>query len=193
MPAQHASQQHAAMLPAGGGGSGGFAPLEAPEGEAPERDVYLSLLQVYLRGPGGSAANAAGPAAPDDAALDAALSLLARRASRVDGARALAELPEAVPLARVLPFLEGSLRGAREARRRAAVLVALRRREHFAARDALAARRDRCISLGADATCAVCPGRIGAAVFAVFPDGRVAHYTCYMSATAAASGGVRGV
>ena len=186
--ASAASQQHASMLHAAG--SGGFAPLEAPEGEAPERDVYLSLLQVYLRGPGSAAANASGT--PDDAALDAALSLLARRASRVDGARALAELPETVPLARVLPFLEGSLRGAGEARRRAAVLVALRRREHFAARDALAARRDRCISLGADATCAVCPGRIGAAVFAVFPDGRVAHYTCYMSATAAAAG-ARGV
>jgi hypothetical protein len=155
--------------------SGGFGG-EEPEGEAPERDVYLSLLQVYLRGAGG--ATSSGP--PDDAALDAALSLLARRAARVDGARALAELPEAVPLARVLPFLEGALRGAREARRRAAVLAALRRREHFAARDALAARRDRCVSLGADATCAVCPGRIGAAVFAVFPDGRVAHYNCYL-------------
>jgi hypothetical protein len=189
---------------AAGAGAGG----EAPEGEAPERDVYLSLLTVYLRGSaslrsgdetdgdddymdararalgaGGPQQQQAQQAQPGSAALEAALSLLTRRAGRIDGARALALLPDGVSLAALLPFFEGALRSAREARRSSAVTAALRRREHFTARDALTAQRDRCVTLAADAPCAVCPGRIGGAVFAVSPSGRVAHYTCFLSAT----------
>ena len=181
--------------------AGTTPPPTPPEGEAPEQDVYLTLLQVYLEeaqaeseaqgeseGAEGGGGDRAGdddgdplaPPQPHSRMLAAALQLLSRRAERVDGCRALALLPATLPLRRLLPFFEGALLGAREARRGLALQRALRRRENLGAREALALASERHVLLNADRLCALCPGRIGGAVFAVFPDNRVVHYTCYI-------------
>ena len=164
-------------------------------------DVYVSLLQVLLDGGAdGCGSVGAGPlgAVPHDGAprgvppqmLEAAISLLTRRADRIDGARAMALLPSHVPLGPLLPFFTGALRSARERRRQAALERALRRRENMAVREALAAARARHVHLVPERMCALCPGRIGGAVFAVFPDNRVAHYTCYVRVREEGSSGI---
>ena len=155
------------------------APLPPHGGDDPAvdgpSDVYISLLQVLLE----EHASTSGTAATSPV-LAAALSLLIRRADRIDGSRALALLPSSLSLAPLLPFFAGALRSARENKRHASLERALRRRENLAARGALAEARDRHVVIHPDRLCALCPGRIGGAVFAVFPDNRVAHYTCYV-------------
>ena len=156
-------------------------PLPPPGGDDPAvegpSDVYISLLQVLMEQHGSSTG---GGADATSQVLTAALGLLIRRADRIDGSRALALLPPTLPLAPLLPFFAGALRSARENRRHASLERALRRRENLAARGALAEARDRHVVIHPERMCALCPGRIGGAVFAVFPDNRVAHYTCYV-------------
>lgn len=70
--------------------------------------------------------------------------LLSRKHDRIDPTHALSLLPDGVPLASVLPFLEGALRSGGEQRRNASVIKSLRRAENLQCREVAIRCRQRC-------------------------------------------------
>ncbi|KNC56116.1 vesicle fusion protein [Thecamonas trahens ATCC 50062] len=138
-----------------------------PELES-HRDVYLTLLKVYLAPPETI------PAQPEPA-----MDLLNAYSSRIDIPRALELLPPDTPLASLLPFFDAVLKSKSELYRRNLVLRNLLRSENLLVREQLIQERSRYVVIEENRMCGVCHKRIlSSQSFAVYPNNVVVHYRC---------------
>jgi len=131
------------------------------------RDIYLALLRTYLH-------------PPDDIkpAIDAALSLLNKHYKHIDTPKALELLPSNTPVNKLYPFLESVLRDKDQTQRHNQVVKNLLKAENLQIRERLIKGRSRMLRITEDRMCPVCNKRLGASVFAVYPNNIVVHYMC---------------
>jgi Vam6/Vps39-like protein vacuolar protein sorting-associated protein 39 len=134
---------------------------------ADARDVYLSLLRVYLRPPP--------PAVP---MIKPALALLKAHFGRIDTPKALDMLPVNVSIKQLLPFFRSVLRADTETRRNSQIIHSLVKSENLQVHEQLIAARSRAIVINEGKPCPVCKKRLGTSVFASYPNGVVVHYIC---------------
>lgn len=111
--------------------------------------------------------------------LEEALGLLGKRWERMDGAQALRMLPSDTTLQKLITFLEPLLCKSSEAQRNGSVIKNLRRSESLQVREELMECRKRMVKVTTDRTCSICQKRIGNTVFAVYPNGSLAHFVCF--------------
>ncbi|KAL8266108.1 hypothetical protein R6Q59_003452 [Mikania micrantha] len=126
--------------------------------------------------------------------LDEVLDVLSQRWDRVHGAHALKLLPKETKLKNLVPFLGPLLRKSSEAHRNFSVIKRLRESENLQAKDELYSHRKAAVKITADNMCSLCNKKIGASVFAVYPNGNtIVHFVCFrdsqnMKATGKGSG-----
>jgi len=208
--AMHAAQSGAigpgAQLGAPPGGvvvAGGLS--MGPSHIADGRDMYLKLLQVYLkpppleaaerqsnvlasvaRGAAGAAASAAAGSAVDASApsapapmLDAALSLLSKYFDRIPPVSALESLPPSTPLQALQPYFEKLLCHTVHQQRDEQITKQLLRAENLAVKEhfLLASRGRVCVD--STSTCSRCNKKLGNSAFARYPNGAIVHYVCH--------------
>jgi hypothetical protein len=94
-------------------------------------------------------------------------------------AQVLSILPDDVPVADVLPWLDAAQRYALESRRGLAVARALRRAENLAALDEAVRVRQQRLLVSSERACSLCHKRLGGAVLVSYPGGLLAHYLCH--------------
>ncbi|XP_024386372.1 vacuolar sorting protein 39 [Physcomitrium patens] len=111
--------------------------------------------------------------------LEEALTLLSKRWERMDCAQALRMLPSDTTLQKLITFLEPLLCKSSEAHRNGSVIKNLRRSESLQVREELTECRKRMVRVTTDRTCSICQKRIGNTVFAVYPNGSLAHFVCF--------------
>lgn len=202
--------QHAAAGGVGGAGTGasslvGSLPMGAAH-IAEGRDMYLKLLQVYLKPPplepaerqsnvlasvaraaAGAAAAAAAPGAAADAStpaapapmLDAALSLLSKYFDRIPPVAALESLPPSTPLQALQPYFEKLLCHTVHQQRDEQITKQLLRAENLAVKEHyLLASRGR-VFVDSSSTCSRCNKKLGNSAFARYPNGAIVHYVCH--------------
>eukprot|EP01116_Phalansterium_solitarium_P000135 TRINITY_DN10090_c0_g1_i1.p1 TRINITY_DN10090_c0_g1~~TRINITY_DN10090_c0_g1_i1.p1 ORF type:complete len:892 (-),score=174.91 TRINITY_DN10090_c0_g1_i1:69-2744(-) len=131
------------------------------------RDVYLSLLRVYLQ-----------PADDMLPMVSPALALLNKHYKRINIPKALELFPASVPLKDLYPVLECVLQDNTQARRNGQVLKNLLKSENLQIQEQLIGVRSRVVKMTEDRMCLVCNKRIGFSVFACYPNGTVVHYFC---------------
>uniref|UniRef100_A0A1D1ZMX2 CNH domain-containing protein n=1 Tax=Auxenochlorella protothecoides TaxID=3075 RepID=A0A1D1ZMX2_AUXPR len=171
-------------------------------------DIYLLLIQVLLEarhgagdGDGGDGDGGSGTAAPaqGQAPATGAVSLerwaevaelLGRKRGAIQPVHALELLPRELPLRAGLRFLRSALWGAQEERRGAAVRRSLRQAEAVGLAAQLAGAHKRLIALVPERLCTLCYKRVGLSAFVAFPDGRLAHYSCFKRHDGRGSGAV---
>jgi Vam6/Vps39-like protein vacuolar protein sorting-associated protein 39 len=160
----------------------------AAAGAAPESDIFLTLIQVLLEeeSSGGEYQKVQRP--PLDRRWQEVAAILSRRHDAVPPLQALDILPDQLPLAHCLAFMEGAVWGASEERRRVSVASHLRQAEQHAAWLQLAAAKSRSCVVSAERACCLCHKRLGAAALVAYPNGSVAHFSCYKRAS---NGGIK--
>ncbi len=115
------------------------------------RDVYLSLLKVYLRPPDELIKPMVGPA----------LALLNKHYKQIDAPKALELLPPNTSVHKLYPFFEAMLRDRTEVRRNNQVNRSLLKSETLQIRERLIKERSRSIRVTEDRNCPVCGKRLG--------------------------------
>ncbi|KFM23938.1 Vam6/Vps39-like protein [Auxenochlorella protothecoides] len=116
--------------------------------------------------------------------------LLGRKRGAIQPVHALELLPRELPLRAGLRFLRSALWGAQEERRGAAVRRSLRQAEAVGLAAQLAGAHKRLIALVPERLCTLCYKRVGLSAFVAFPDGRLAHYSCFKRHDGRGSGAV---
>ncbi|GAB2231839.1 hypothetical protein Droror1_Dr00010855 [Drosera rotundifolia] len=112
--------------------------------------------------------------------LDEALDLLGKRWERINGAQALKLLPKETKLKNMLPFLGPLVRKSSEAYRNFSVIKRLRQSENLQVKDELYEHRKAVVKISNDSMCSLCKKKIGASVFAVYPNGKtLVHFVCF--------------
>jgi len=132
------------------------------------RDVYLSLLRVYLLPPD--------PSIPP--MVQPAMNLLAKHYQRIDTPKALEILPASIPIQELYPFFESVLRDITKNRRSNQVIKNLLKSENLQIREQLIKDRSHVIKITDERTCPVCTKRLGTSVFPCYVNGVVVHYMC---------------
>jgi len=137
------------------------------------RDVYLSLLKVYMAPP-------ASPDAPSKEELqNAAILLLNKHFKEIDPSKASDSLPEQTPLHLLNTYFEKLLREINQEKRNKQVLSNIQKCETMKIRSELLKLRSRVVKITDETLCPVCNRRIGETAFAYYPNGTVIHYLCY--------------
>ncbi|EYU40165.1 hypothetical protein ABFS82_08G076800 [Erythranthe guttata] len=112
--------------------------------------------------------------------LDKVLDLLGKRWDRINGAQALRLLPRETKLKNLIPFLGPLLRKSSEAHRNFSVIKSLRESENLQVKDELYSLRKNVVKISGDSMCSLCNKKIGASVFAVYPNGKtIVHFVCF--------------
>ncbi|KAG5407777.1 hypothetical protein IGI04_013896 [Brassica rapa subsp. trilocularis] len=108
------------------------------------------------------------------------LDLLSQRWERINGAQALKLLPRETKLQNLLPFLAPLLRNSSEAHRNYSVIKSLRQSENLQVKEELYKHRKGVVLVTSDSMCSLCNKKIGASVFAVYPNGKtLVHFVCF--------------
>uniref|UniRef100_A0A7S1GX58 Vacuolar sorting protein 39/Transforming growth factor beta receptor-associated zinc finger domain-containing protein n=1 Tax=Hemiselmis andersenii TaxID=464988 RepID=A0A7S1GX58_HEMAN len=123
------------------------------------RDVYLSLLKVYLQPPDASA-----PMTMQ------ALSLMSKHFERLDPAKALDILPPTTPLRSLQPFFESAFRRHCELSKAQQISKALVKADHVAVLHDYHVRRSRSVQVTAGRKCKVSGKKVGTSAFVVYPN-----------------------
>jgi len=137
-----------------------------PESED-ARDVYLSLLKVYLH-----------PAEGEQPLIEPALAILNKHYTKIDAPKALELLPDSCPIQLLAPFFENVIKDRAKNKRDKQVMHSLFKLENLQVQDSLIKARATAVKITEKRLCPVCDKRIGAAVFAHYPNGVVVHYKC---------------
>ncbi|KAH3745033.1 vesicle fusion protein [Pelomyxa schiedti] len=130
-------------------------------------DVYLNLLEVYLRPDGG-----------EPPMVKPAFELLNKHYLRINIPKALALLPQDTPLASLKPFFENVIRDTSKRRRSNQVEKGLRESENLQVRLQNISARARMVKIDESTRCAVCLRHLRLSAFALYPDGSVVHLMC---------------
>jgi len=133
------------------------------------RDVYLSLLRVYLKPPDNL-----------EPMQQPAMKLLNKHYQRIDTPRALDLLPANIPIKELYPFFESVLRDITKNRRNNQVIKNLLKSENLQIREQLIKDRSHVIKITEDRSCPVCTKRLGTSV-SCYINGVVVHYMCLTS------------
>jgi len=131
------------------------------------RDVYLSLLRVYLKPPDSQAPM-----------IQPAMNLLNKHYQRIDTPKALDLLPPSISIKDLYPFFESVLRDITKNRRNNQVIKNLLKSENLQIREQLIKDRSHVIKITDERTCPVCTKRLGTSVFPCYVNGVVVHYMC---------------
>ncbi|KAF8101569.1 hypothetical protein N665_0204s0064 [Sinapis alba] len=108
------------------------------------------------------------------------LDLLSQRWERINGAQALKLLPRETKLQNLLPFLAPLIRNSSEAHRNYSVIKSLRQSENLQVKEELYKHRKGVVQVTSDSMCSLCNKKIGASVFAVYPNGKtLVHFVCF--------------
>eukprot|EP00039_Didymoeca_costata_P009001 m.119447 g.119447 ORF g.119447 m.119447 type:complete len:879 (+) comp14318_c0_seq1:145-2781(+) len=131
------------------------------------QDVFLSLLQIYLKPPKGGRTN-----------VKAALGVLKRHYDRVDTTRALDLLPTTTKVSEIHDFLTAVLRKRFAARRQGEVLKNLLKAERLQTNEQLLYYQAKRITIDDDKLCLVCRKPIRTSAFHCYPNGAAVHLYC---------------
>ena len=166
------------------------------DSDSGNNELFLLLLQVYLKGDSAPSTDARFGVAADEGkranntvlpsplVLAAAVSLLTKHFHHISPVAALALLPPSTPITLLHAYLCRLLRSLQHSRRSAAITRALYRVQNIDARlELLDAGRDYVVMEDSRENgaveCVRCHRRIGMASFARQPDGSIMHYLCY--------------
>eukprot|EP00002_Diphylleia_rotans_P040852 TRINITY_DN9805_c0_g1_i1.p1 TRINITY_DN9805_c0_g1~~TRINITY_DN9805_c0_g1_i1.p1 ORF type:complete len:839 (+),score=133.42 TRINITY_DN9805_c0_g1_i1:97-2613(+) len=131
------------------------------------RDVYLSLLKVYLQPPGGK-----------EPMIRPALALLDQHFCKIDTAKALEMLPPQTSISHLLPFFEAILREETKSRRENQIVRNIHKSENLHVRESLIRSRLPVVKVTEDLACSICKRRIWPSAFYRYPNGTVVHFGC---------------
>jgi len=137
------------------------------EGEE-SRDVYLSLLEVYLNP----------PSETPKPLLPQALAVLNKYYRQIDGSKALMLLPADVPLSELGRFFENMLVERSQVRREKQSIAHLLKLDNIQMQEQLIRARNHQIKITDNRECQKCSKRLGNTAFARYPNGTVVHYKC---------------
>jgi len=139
------------------------------------RDIYLSLLQVYLKKPRRDT-NGAMATALRDAAFD----LLIRHYKEIDTPRALEILPRDTTIQSLFPYLVSVFRDMNDRKRNNQVEKNILRAESMKVKGALLKYHAQAVVVSESTFCAECDRAIGRNVaFVRYPNGDIVHYNCF--------------
>ncbi|KAM4540838.1 vam6/Vps39-like protein [Fundulus diaphanus] len=143
------------------------------------KDVYLSLLRMYLSPP---EAHCLGPIKMDliepQANLKAALQVLELHHSKLNTTKAINLLPANTQIREIRLFLESVLEEKAQKKRCNQVLKSLLQAEFLRVQEErIFHQQVKCI-ITDEKTCRVCKKKIGNSAFARYPNGVVVHYFC---------------
>ncbi|KAI3919464.1 hypothetical protein MKW98_030175 [Papaver atlanticum] len=112
--------------------------------------------------------------------LDEALNLLGQKWDKINGAQALKLLPKETKIQNLLTFLEPIVKKSSENHRNFSVIRSLRYNENLQVKQELYDQRKAVVKINSDSTCYLCHKKIGASVFAVYPNGTtLIHFVCF--------------
>nr|XP_061798818.1 vam6/Vps39-like protein [Nerophis lumbriciformis] len=144
-----------------------------------DKDVYLSLLRMYLSPPD---ARCLGPIKMElsepQANLQAALRVLELHHSKLNTTKAINLLPANTQIREIRVFLESVLEEKAERKRCNQVLKSLLQAEFLRVQEErIFQQQVKCV-ITDEKTCRVCKKKIGNSAFARYPNGVVVHYFC---------------
>jgi len=131
------------------------------------RDVYLSLLKVYLQ-----------PPEPQKPMTQPAMNLLSKHYQRLNTPKALELLPSNIAISQLYLFFESVLRDITKNRRNNQVVKNLLKSENLQIREQMIKARSKVIKITDEKLCPVCNKRLGMSVFACYPNGTIVHFMC---------------
>ncbi|RIA80537.1 CNH domain-containing protein [Glomus cerebriforme] len=137
------------------------------ETDDPTKNVFISLLKVYLR-----------PNNGEKLMLESAIRLLSRHGSYVSASDALNMLPLTTKVSELYQFVEKYIRENNKNRNMNMIIKNLLKADQRQVEEQLMFYRSRRVKIDEDKMCPQCTRRIGQSVFAVFPNGVVVHYHC---------------
>lgn len=147
------------------------------------KDVYLSLLQVYLRPP---PAVAGAPPRPTEPMLGPALRLLSEHYQHINITEALGLLPTTTQLSALMPFFERVLSESARQRRDGQIVRALLRSESLRVHEEHIAAAAPYVYVDDSTLCARCHRPLRTSAFVRYPDtGQIVHMMCHQKAEAA--------
>lgn len=153
-------------------------PPPVPSGViAQGKDMYLNLLQVYLKPPSMDPSFTPSSDRTDGAPLlDDALNLLSKYHDRIDPIAALEALPPETPLQALRPYFEKLLCNNIHTLRDEKITKQLLKSEYYAVKeDHLSASRGRVVC-DQNTICSKCNKKLGNSAFARYPNGQIVHY-----------------
>ncbi|XP_037097090.1 vam6/Vps39-like protein isoform X1 [Syngnathus acus] len=144
-----------------------------------DKDVYLSLLRMYLSPPD---AHCLGPIKMElsepQANLQAALEVLELHHSKLNTTKAIDLLPANTQIYEIRAFLESVLEEKAQRKRSNQVLKSLLQAEFLRVQEErIFHQQVKCV-ITEEKTCRVCKKKIGNSAFARYPNGVVVHYFC---------------
>ncbi|CAG8620842.1 4772_t:CDS:10 [Paraglomus brasilianum] len=137
------------------------------EADEKAKNVFLSLLRVYLR-----------PKSGEPVMIEPAIRLLSRHGAHVDASKALDMLPPSIEVAQLYKFVEKYIRESNRNRCINIIVKNLLKADQYQVQEQLLFYRSRRVKIDDDRMCPQCTRRIAHSVFAVFPNGVVVHYHC---------------
>uniref|UniRef100_A0A8C7CW12 VPS39 subunit of HOPS complex n=1 Tax=Oncorhynchus kisutch TaxID=8019 RepID=A0A8C7CW12_ONCKI len=143
------------------------------------KDVYLSLLRMYLSPPD---VHCLGPIKMElsepQANLKAALHVLELHHSKLNTAKAINLLPANTQIREIRVFLESVLEEKAQRKRFDQVLKSLLQAEFLRVQEERIFHQQVKCTISEEKTCRVCKKKIGNSAFARYPNGVVVHYFC---------------
>lgn len=143
------------------------------------KDVYLSLLRMYLSPPDIHCVGPIRLEVPEPQAnLQAALRVLELHHNKLDTTKALNLLPANTQIREIQVFLENVLEGNAQRRRSNQIKKSLLHAEFLRIQEQRIYHQEvKCI-ITEEKICRVCKKKIGNSAFARYPNGVVVHYFC---------------
>nr|XP_058962546.1 vam6/Vps39-like protein [Pocillopora verrucosa] len=147
------------------------------EGREGSKDVYVSLLRIYLAPPEISGKENMKPN------IDEALKVLQEHHLKISTAKALELLPPSIQVREVYAFLLNVLEDKERKRKNSQVLKSLLFAEHLQVQEQRMHYQGGKILLTDERACRVCHKKIGTSAFAYYPTGEILHYYCCKNLT----------
>ena len=138
------------------------------------KDVYLSLLKVYLT-----------PPENNPVMVEPALDLLNKHYKRMDVAKAIEIIPPSLPLDRLFNFFQSVLQEIVLTKRNNQILLSILKSQELIVRENHAKSRSRVIKIWDNTICPLCQRPLQNAVFTSYPlskknpNGKVVHLACF--------------
>jgi len=149
------------------------------------KDVYLNLLQVYLKPP---PPVAGAPPRPTEPMIEPALKLLSEHYQHINISEALNLLPPTTKLSALMPFFTRVLSESARQRRDGQIVRALLRSESLRVHEEYIAACSPYVYVDENTLCAKCHRPLRTSAFVRYPDtGQIYHMMCHQKTESAAA------